>query len=164
MMPGEQDNNQESNKRVLPRSEADFNMLMTDTVWGSPYINKELKDKIARYYMVTNSKTGQQEVKKENMWGLLNFYTRDMRLANLDGGELHYCRYYLDLAGDFLQVDMIEPFLITLSRVASVLETSQSKKGFLRKRMNTITSESYNSDFEPKKKTLFGKNSGGGER
>lgn len=150
---------QSENKRVLPRSEADFNMLMTDTVWGSPYINKELKDKISRYYMGVNSKTGQPEVKKENMWGMLNFYTRDMRLANLDASELHYCRYYLDLAGDFLQVDMIEPFLITLSRVASVLETSQSKKGFLRKRMNTITSESF-SDMEAKKKTLFGKSGG----
>lgn len=157
-MSTENNNEQDRNTRVLPRSEVDFNMLMTDTVWGSPYINKELKDKISRYYMGTN-KAGQPEVKKESMWGLLNFYTRDMRLANLDASELHYCRYYLDLAGDFLQVDMIEPFLITLSRVASVLETSQSKKGFLRKRMNTITSESYTSD-EPKKKTLFGKSGG----
>lgn len=151
---------QERSTRVLPRNEVDFNLLMTDTVWGSSFINKDLKDKLAKYYGV-KKKDGGVEVKKENMWGLLNFYTRDMRLANLDSSELNYCRYYLDLAGDFLQVDMIEPFLIALSRVASVLETSQSKKGFLRKRMNTITSESYSSDYEPKKKTLFGKSKGG---
>lgn len=158
-----EEDNQEQNKRVLPRSEVDFNMLMTDTVWGSQYINKDLREKISRYY-VSKDKDGKDVLKKENMWGLLNFYTRDMRLANLDNKELFYCRYYLDLGGDFLQVDMIEPFLICLSRVASVLETSQSKKGFLRKRMNTITSEQYSSDFEPKKKTLWGKNNSGGER
>jgi hypothetical protein len=159
MNPNE-DKEQQDNKRVLPRSEVDFNMLMTDTVWGSQYINKDLREKISRYY-VTKDKEGKDVIKKENMWGLLNFYTRDMRLANLDNAELHYCRYYLDLGGDFLQVDMIEPFLICLSRVASVLETSQSKKGFLRKRMNTITSEAYSME-EPKKKTLFGKNGGEG--
>ena len=155
-------NSGDSQSRVMPRSELDFNMLMTDTVWGSQYISKDLKNKLSKYYSVPD-KDGVMKVEKENMWGLLNFYSRDMRLANLNPTETNYVRYYLDLAGDFLQVDMIEPFLISISRAATVLETSQSKGGFLRKRMNTITSESYG-EVEPKKKTMFGKSKGGEER
>jgi hypothetical protein len=75
---------------------------------------------------------------------------------NLISTELTYVTYYLDLAGDFLSSDMIEPFLISLSRAATVLELSQSKKGFLRKRMNTFTQEKFNQELEPAKKKLFG--------
>lgn len=152
----------DNNRRILPRSEIDFNMLMTDTVWGTSNISKELKEKITKYYAVPNE-DGKLTIKKEGLWGLLNFYTRDIRLANLDNREINYVRYYLDLAGDLLHVDMISSFMICLNRVASVLETSQSKKGFLRKRMNTFTSENMQGDYEPKKKTMFGKSGGGTE-
>jgi hypothetical protein len=146
-------------KRVLPRSEADFNMLMTDTVWGSSQVSKELKDKVAYYYAIKD-KDGKDSIKKESLWETLRYYTRDIRLSNLDNRETIYVRYYLRLAGDFLQVNQIEPFIISLSCAVDVLETAQSKKGFLRKRMNTITSEQYG-EFEQKKKTLFGKGQGG---
>ena len=141
--------------RILPKSEADYNLLMTDTVWGSEYINDELKDKVSQ--IVGYNDDGKITYNKEELWGLLGFYTRDMRLGNLNDTEINYCRYFLDLANDFLQVDMIKPFLICLSRVATVLEISQSKKGFLRKRMNTISTEHSMSE-EPAKKSLFGMN------
>lgn len=143
--------------RILPKSDADYNMLMTDTVWGSEYINEELKDKVSQIFAYTDK--GEIKYDKQELWGLLGFYTRDMRLGNLDNVEIVYCRYFLDLANDFLQVDMIKPFLVSLSRVATVLEISQSKKGFLRKRMNTISTEHYMQE-EPKKKSLFGMNKG----
>lgn len=72
-------------------------------------------------------------------------------------GEVAYCQYYLDLAGDLLQNNAIKPFLIALSRAASMLELSQSKGGFLRKRMNTLSQEHISQELEPKKQKLFGK-------
>ena len=150
------DDNSQSEKRVLPRSDLDFNLMTTDSVWGSPHINKDLKARVTKYFEYNSE--GKTETVEESAWGLLGFYTRDMRLANLGivSGELNYCQYYLDLANDFLQAKRVDPFLVCLSRVATTLELSQSKGGFLRRRMNTFTSEQYKQDIEPGKKTLFG--------
>lgn len=143
--------------RQLPASDLDFNLMMTDSVWGRHEVNKDLKEKLEKYYLETGQ-DGQQYVTKKSMWGLLGFYTRDIRLGNLSewNGELDACRYYLDLANDLLLVDMIEPFLIALSRAATILETSQSKRGFLRKLMNTLRQEHIKQELEPPKKSMFG--------
>lgn len=146
-------------KRVMPRSDLDFNLMTTDSVWGSPHISQELRARVSKQFLVYNEDTQKDEVTEASLWGLLGFYTRDMRLANLSviNGEVNYCQYYLDLANDMLQADMVEPFLICLSRVATVLELSQSKGGFLRRRMNTFTSEHFQTEEGPAKKSLFGK-------
>ena len=48
------------------------------------------------------------------------------------------------------------PFLISLSRVATIIEISQSKNGFLRKQMNTMTNKNeYSGLNEPNKKSLI---------
>lgn len=145
-------------QRQIPRSDLDLNLQLTNTVWGTPYISGALKNRLKRYY-VERDEEGTETVSVGSLWELLGFYTRDMRLANLSvlTGEVSYCQYYLDLANDMLHANMIDPFLICLSRVASVLELSQSKGGFLRRRMNTFTSESMQGELgEPKKRTLFG--------
>lgn len=146
----------EQARRVVPSSDLDFNLITTDAVWGSPYISKELQDKLGSEF-VKEDENGKKVIDRSSLWGLLGFYTRDMRLANLSywTGEINYCQHYLDLANDFLQNDMIRPFLISLSRVATVLELSQSKGGFLRRRMHTFTSESI-TEQEPKKTGIFG--------
>lgn len=154
-----EENKKTETPRVTPRSDLDFNFQLTNTVWGSPYIGGALKDKLKRFYKVTDE-GGSTEVTENSLWELLGFYTRDLRLANLSviTGEVAYCQYYLDLAGDMLQANMIESFLICLSRVATVIELSQSKGGFLRRRMNTFTSENMQGEMgDPKKRTLFGK-------
>lgn len=145
-------------KRTVPQSELDLNMLVTDGVWGKAEVPPELKNKLQKYFIGKNEE-GKPEVTNESLWGLLGFYTRDMRLANLavKDGELAYVQYYIDLANDLLQADMIEPFLISLSRAATRLELSQSKTGFLRKQMNTFRQESVHQEIEPPKKSLFGK-------
>lgn len=164
----------EEQKRILPRSELEFNLMMTDTVWGSSQINPELKDRLSKeygYYDYKRDKDGNllldekgqpitaMFIKEEGLWSMLGFYTRDLRLGNLStwNGELATATYYLNLANDFLASKMVEPFLICLSRVATILELSQSKGGFFRRRVNTLTQEHFNTDLEPKKKTLFGK-------
>jgi len=154
----------EQQKRVQPQSELDFHLMTTDSVWGKSGVSQDLIEKLNKYFYVKDKESGEQKISKESLWGLLGFYTRDMRLANLSlwNGEVQYCQYYLDLANDFLQAEMIEPFLITLSRVATMLELSQSKGGFLRKQMNTLRTEAFHGDLEPPKKKLFGTKDKGG--
>lgn len=148
---------QQSQRRILPQSELDLALMTTDSVWGKTEVPQELRDKLnvalrARY------EDGQEKDIIQSLWGLLGFYTRDMRLANLSPvyGEVKYCQDFLDLAGDFLQENMIRPFIICLSRVATLLELSQSKGGFLRRKMHTFTHEQIAGELEPPKKNLFG--------
>lgn len=152
-------------RRIMPQSGLDFNMMLTDTMWGSQQISAQIRDKIQ--HRQENLKLISQigkgvlpaEVEKAASWELLSFYTRDLRLANLNvlTGELNYCQHYIDLAGDLLREGYIEAFATALARAATVLELSQSKGGFLRRRQNTLTTESLSGEVEaPKKKLLFG--------
>jgi hypothetical protein len=143
--------------RSLPTNDLDLNLMLTNSVWGSTEVNQDLKDKLNKSSTETD-KNGKVIVTKSSLWGLLGFFTRDMRLGNLSdfNNELIVCRYHIDLANDLLSVDMNEPFLISLSRSANILETSQSKGGFLRRIMNTLRHENVNENREPPKKGFFG--------
>lgn len=143
--------------RTMPTSDLDLNIMLTDSMWGRKEVSQELKDKLQKYYS-EKKEDGTVEISKSSLWGLLGFFTRDMRLGNLSSfdNELQTCRYHIDLANDLLNVDMTEPFLIALSRSASILETSQSKGGFLRRMMNTLRQEHINQNMEPPKKGFFG--------
>lgn len=144
-------------RRMTPQSDLDLHMLITDPAWGKEGLNESIKARLSRLVLAQDEK-GQTQQFIENLWEMLGFYTRDMRLANLSvwDGELNYVGYYLDLAGDFLEAGMIRPFIICLSRSATRLELSQSKGGFLRRRMNTFSQESLSGEIEPPKKSLFG--------
>ena len=165
MVEEQQYQGQEVKKRILPRNELDFNLMTTEGEWGKDFISPEFKDRLNKYFIKKDQdgqpifdQDGNLIGSKKSLWDMLGYYTKDMRLANLNylNNEIPYCQYYLDLAGDFLQADMIEPFIICLSRVATVLELSQSKGGFLRRRMHTLTSENMQGELEPQKKNLFG--------
>ena len=146
--------------RTVPQTDLDFNLMTTDPVWGSKDINPELQKKLSETVEGIDAK-GNIVYRKSELWGLLNFYTRDIRLGNLRSwDELPYVQYYLDLAGDLLQSDMIKAFLISLSRAATKIELSQSKNGFLRRRMNTFTKESSHTELDAPKKNLFGGKNG----
>ncbi len=151
-----EDDEQFEQRRSIPQSDLDFNLMTTDPEWGRASVDMDFKEWLS-YYTSQKDKNGQDEIVKKNLWGRLNYYRRDIRLANLSKwDEIPYVQYYLDLAGDFLAADMIEPFLICLSRAATVLELSQSKNGFLRRRMNTFTQEQFKTEMEPKKKSMWG--------
>ena len=160
--------NQKKFIRMTPQNELDLVMLTTEPDWGKPTINADLRDKLSRHIRTTilddKGNVISYQIDKEGLWGLLGFYTRDMRLANLSTGhplkpwmpnELKYCQYYLDLANDFLQEGLIKSFLVCLSRVATILELSQSKNGFLRKNFNTFREEKFSATEEPAKRSLF---------
>ena len=144
-------------KRPLPQSELDLNLMLTNTMWGNPELSETIKQKLNKGRIIKDEQ-GNAYVDKQDLWGLLGFYSRDLRLANLSSfnGELEYCKYHLNLANDFLHCDFVEPFLICLSRVATVLELSQSKGGFLRRRQNTFTTEQMQQNLEPPKKNIWG--------
>jgi len=155
----------EGEQRSLPTSELDLNLMLTNSVWGRPEVSKELKERLMKDCVardgagnILKDENGDIALSKGSLWGLLGFYTRDMRLANLSvwDGELKTCRYMIDLANDYLSTDMIEPFMISLSRAVSIMETSQSKSGFLRRQMNTLTQKNINQSMEPPKKGFFG--------
>jgi len=143
--------------RSLPTSELDLNLMLTNSVWGRPEVSTELKDRLNKDFK-TLDKDGNIKVTTASLWGLLGFYTRDLRLANLSewNNELQTCRYMIDLANDYLSEGMTEPFIIALSRAVSIMETSQSKGGFLRRQMNTLTHKQVSQNLEPPKKSMFG--------
>lgn len=161
---------EDNNQRAMPTSDLDLNLMLTDSVWGRPEVSPELiskltninlkRDKQGELVFIERNGLKIPVGDKNSLWGLLGFYTRDMRLGNLSewNNELQTCRYMIDLANDLLNADMIEPFLIALSRAATILETSQSKNGFLRVKSNTIRQEHTHQDIDPPKKQLFGGN------
>lgn len=144
-------------RRPLPASELDLNLMLTNTLWGNPELSEVIKSKLQKGTIVEDE-DGNKYIKNEDLWGLMSFYSRDLRLANLSTvtGELETVRYMLRLANDYLQSGFVEPFLICLSEVAGILETSQSKNGFLRKQHNTFTTEQKAQNLEPPKKSLWG--------
>ena len=143
--------------RTTPQSELDLQMLMTDPKWGNE-VSPELKLKLTKILGYVRTKDDKLEAIQESLWGLLSMYTRDIRLGNLSQfyGEVYYVQYYLDLAGDCLREGYVGAFMKSLSLAVTVLEVSQSRGGFLRKRHNTYTQESYNENKEPQKQSLFG--------
>lgn len=144
--------------RNLPSNDLDLNLMLTDSVWGRPEVNQELRDRLKKSFGMMVDDDGNEVVDKASLWSLLGFYTRDMRLANLSSkdNELLVCRYYIELANDLLNSDMIEAFVISLSKAATILETSQSKAGFLRRTMNTLRQEHSHENLEPAKRGFFG--------
>jgi hypothetical protein len=154
----------EEDSRRLPTSDLDFNLMMVDSLWGRQDVPQELKDRLNELVKEYDPETGAVKDKTVSLWGILGHYTRDLRLANLSEDELRIVRYMLDLAADYLSVGLKESFTVALSRAISILETSQSKKGFLRKQMNTLRQEHTQETIAPKKKRLWGgsTNNGGG--
>lgn len=146
-----------SQGRVRPKTSLDMDYLTTNPVWGQGEINQTFRWSLNKDTTIENEK-GEEEKVKLSQWDMLSHFTRDMRLANLSvwDGELAYCDYYLLLASDFLQVGSTEAFICALDRVIVRLELSQSKGGFLRKKMNTFTHESVNREEEPPKKSIWG--------
>ena len=145
--------------KEVPHNALDFNLMVIDSVWGKDSISVDLQEKLKLIKATYKDDSGNVYVDKESLWGLLGFYTRDMRLSNLDAPQFKYCVYFTDLAADFLKADFVNPFLICLSRVATILELSQSRGGFLRNRQNTLTQEwiqkGGGSGLEPVKKSLL---------
>jgi len=166
----------QGNTRV-PFSDLDLDYLTVEPSWGresTTELKRKLVSKASEVYQCENcesttiyndEKLGlvcgnckSQDIRRyvdvETIWGEMGYLTRDLRLGNIGTGELKDARHFLDLAGDCLREGYNQAFLLSLSRVANILELSQSKRGFFRKRRNTVTSERV--DHEPNSRRIMG--------
>lgn len=146
-----------SKRTRTPFSELDLTFMTTQPSWGNE-VSDELYSKVVKVTgQAYESPDGSLKIDAEPLWGLLAYYTRDLRLGNISGGaETTYCRHWLDFAGKCLRRGYVQSFLSALSKVVTVLELSQSKGGFLRKRQGTLTTEEIKATPEPAKKQIMG--------
>lgn len=160
--------NQYDYRVTMPSNELQYNMMTTESTWGQPEMNPAVKDTMTgKTYagnedgsVLTDEDGEPILVEVKQGWELFSMYTRDFRLANLDDDEKDYVDAHTDIAFQLLQNNFPNSAKVALGYSATCLETSQSKKGFLRKRQNTLTTENINRDLEPPKKKLFSKGSG----
>jgi hypothetical protein len=146
------------NRRFLPDTNVEFYASTTQTNWGKlENVSIELRDKLINTKFYVNDKNELITDSTSN-WELLSYFTQDMRLANLTemDNEYKYCVYYLELGGDFLRCGYPKAFMACINKIATHLELSQSKGGFLRKRMSTMVTENKHEVTENKTGGLFG--------
>lgn len=146
-------------KRTVPISDLDLQAQLIRPQWGANTVNPELKAQLREMLSSAKVADGSTEITYKDYWSLLAYYTQDVRLGNLStlGGEMEYCRERLDFAGECLQLGALNSFVTVLREAISVIELSQSKGGFLRRRGTTITSEEFKHGSDESKNKLFGK-------
>lgn len=167
--------------RMTPQNELDLQLMTTDPKWGDWNIPDELKEILGETDVFVDE-NGNQYYDISSLWGLLGFYTRDIRLGNLPyfAGEVGYVENHIDMAGDCLSglqitkpreqpynpqlppkivknINFISSFMRIFRPAITKLEVSQSRGGFLRKRHGTLTSEHIQNELEPKKNGLLDK-------
>jgi hypothetical protein len=113
--------------------------------------------------VITNDKEQPVEVDaKESSWGLLSYYSKDLRLGYLNdnitkgSNEVEIANFYLNIAGDCLRLNYPKSFETALRRVITLIELSQSRNGNLRRDMITIKQDISQSINKPKKKGILG--------
>ena len=141
--------------RSVPSNELDLQMQITDPAWQrlSPDLQEKLLNLVG-YQM-------EDDVKKavyEKLSGILGIYTRDLRLGNISNlnGEFDYVSYYIELSVDLLACGMSKSCIASLNKALARLELSSSRRGFLRKLINTFRQEKITNTLEPEKKNLMG--------
>ena len=143
--------------RDMPQSEMDFNMLVIDPKWGIDKIPPSLKARLneIRLARTKTDNTNREVITYDDLWELLAIYSRDMRLANLEGKDEEYCEHYINLSGKLLRKGNPRSSILALVYSVTRLELSQSRKGFLRKIFRTFKKEISMEETTPKKRGLL---------
>lgn len=161
---GESINKQVRESIKNPYNELELQYATLQSAWGREY-SGELYAKVQRSIQeaeyVLDEKTGQimlVKIDKEPIIQLHEIFTRDLRLGNLSDlfGEVEKCQEWLLIANDCLHNNLFESYMLSMARVISILEISQSRSGFLRKRLGTIRTENIKSDVTPSKNRFLG--------
>lgn len=160
----------QSNK-VRPQSDLDYNLMLTNPVVGTEYVNQHIKTSLEEvdYVRDEEGKIVVQDVVdkdgnvhqvpiqfRKSDWELLGLFTRDFRLGFLEKTDLELCEFNLTLSYDLAQMGMKKSVATAYSRAIARNELSQSKNGFLRKRPNTLRTEHVSGELDPQRRTLFG--------
>lgn len=162
----EQNNN--SGKPVLNNS-IDFNMEIINPDWKSakPSIST---NEFSIIIVKDDGKVEHSEkikpghyVNVDDLMSEIDFFSRDIRLSNYNDKDIELARWYASFGGDMISAGYYRAFKYCFKEVAVISETSQGRKGFLRKMLNTIRSENEQKILEPKKSSFWnGKSNGEG--
>lgn len=158
-MSGDLPQSQNEGNSTMPYDSLEMSYKTIQPAWGveaSPELREKLNEIKSEAYPDEN---GNLVVDVASLWGLLSYFSRDLRLGNLSTAEFKYCKHWLDIAGMCLQENFVTGFLQALKFVISTLELSQSKKGFLRKLLQSFTtiSQTTNTSYnDPSKRSLTG--------
>lgn len=132
----------------IPYNDLEFAYLTLDPAWGKQVVDElrqrlqETKPEEAFEELDEKGQpTGKLNVPIEDLWGIHAMYTKDIRLGNLTSTECKEVVVWLNLAHDFLQLEYVKSFTCAMSRAISIIEVSQSRAGFVRRRANTFTKE-----------------------
>lgn len=152
--------------RDVPTSDLDMNMLLANPAWQD--LKPNLRSKLMKWIREEESQIKDKdgnviEIKKTNFYddlsAILAVYTRDFRLGNIStgNGEYEFVVHHLRLAVEYLTLDYKNCFMLSLNKSLSYLETSSSKKGFLRKLLQTIRYQQVDDEnTDPEKKSPLG--------
>lgn len=138
-------------RRTVPQSDIDLQMQLVEPNWSRD-VSKSLRDRLSKKLGVDED----NNLVYSDLIEMLDMMKRDLRLGNLRNSEVDKCQLGIDLAMDCLDHGYTEASVLLVGRVASIVDTSQSRKGFLRKLFGTATIRRENIEFEPKKRGLFG--------
>lgn len=150
--------------RYIPNSDAEYQKDITKPTWADRGQMPGLDQKTTKKFILTDAEgnvmrdaNGKAREVPESLLNIYEMFTQDIRLGNLDKEEIVWCRLHLDLAHDLLQCGYTDSALVVLERAVSFIETSHSKKGWLRELLGTITQRQYSEYSEPKKSIWTGK-------
>jgi len=149
-----------------PSNQVDLQSLTTFPHISSEYMSDRIRNKFREFDYVRDEKgkvvkdaNGELVVRLiRDWWANMEIFTQDFRLGNLNKDEGFYVRHHIDLCSDILTVlpeSFHKPALLLLERSICVVETSQSKNGFLRRMFNTFFQNSTSKDDSPAKRSFF---------
>jgi hypothetical protein len=164
------DNNQIVNQKPIMNSTLDFNMEIINPDWKSSrpkLTTEELNiiriDDEGKLSCVGDIRPGSY-VNIDDLMSEIDFFSRDIRLSNYNDEDIEKARWYASFGGDMANAGYTRAFKKCFQEVAVISETSQGRRGFLRKMLNTIRQESESKVLEPQKKSVWTgkeKNNGG---
>ena len=150
-----------------PSNDIDLQAITTFPHISSDYMSDRIRNMFREYDFVRDAagkvildENGKPQVRiVKDLWSVMELFTQDFRLGNMNKEEAFFVRYNIDLCTDILVTmpdSFHKPALILLERSICVTETSQSKGGFLRRMFNTFFSKSSTKDEVPTKRSFFG--------
>jgi len=135
----------------MPYDKLEFQAQLINPTYGIPSeYSQHAKDR-----MKVQDDMGEMQ----NLLANMNIiYKRDLRLGNLSrlNGEVGYVQEYIDFSSDLISEGLPRSGATSMARAATVLEISQSDRGFLRRELNTFTKKSTTEIKEGKDSNLFG--------
>jgi hypothetical protein len=140
--------------RNVPENNLDLNMRVIDPDWLNATPDFIKKEKITGKYRFLE-KDGQIFINVNDIVTNLDFFTRDIRLSNYDDKDIKMVRWYLEYAAMLAANKYFDAFNLCLNAVANISETSQGRKGFVRKIINTFRMENKNTTAEERKSSLW---------